>query len=90
LQKIRESEKEQILSDYQGRLGELVTGQVLRMDGRMVVGRYPAVVKGYMPPEEQMRGEILPNEHENCRDYQRHSRHCQGRRIIVSARIRTW
>lgn len=57
LQKIRESEKDQIISDYQGRLGELVTGQVLRMDGRMVVvdiGRG----QGYMPPEEQMRGEF--------------------------------
>lgn len=57
LQKIRESEKEQILSDYQDKVGALIMGQVLRMDGRMVVvdiGRG----QGYMPPEEQMRGEF--------------------------------
>ncbi|NCN03513.1 MAG: transcription termination/antitermination protein NusA [Candidatus Pacebacteria bacterium] len=57
LQKIRESEKDQILSDYQDKIGDLIMGQVLRMDGRMVVldiGRG----QGYMPPEEQMRGEF--------------------------------
>ncbi len=57
LQKIREAEKNQVLSDYTDKIGEIVTGQVLRMDGRMVVvdiGRG----QGYMPPEEQMRGEF--------------------------------
>lgn len=57
LQKIRESEKQQVISDYEDRIGEVVTAQVLRMDGRTVVfdiGRG----QGYMPPEEQMRGEF--------------------------------
>lgn len=57
LQKIRRSEKDQIISEYQGKVGELVTGQVLRMDGKAVildVGRG----QGWMPPEEQMRGEF--------------------------------
>jgi N utilization substance protein A len=57
LQKIRESEKEMILADYQDKIGEMVTAQVLRMEGRTVVldiGRG----QGYMPPEEQMRGEF--------------------------------
>ncbi len=57
LQKIRESEKEQILSEYQNKLGEIVTAMVLRMDGRKVVldiGKGQAL----MPPEEQMRGEF--------------------------------
>lgn len=57
LQKIRESEKNQVLADYSDKMGEIVTGQVLRMDGRMVVmdiGRG----QGFMPPEEQMRGEF--------------------------------
>ncbi len=57
LQKIRESEKEQILSEYQSKLGEIVTAMVLRMDGRKVVldiGKG----QGLMPPEEQMRGEF--------------------------------
>lgn len=57
LQKIRESEKDQIIADYSGKMGELLNAQVLRMDGRTVVmdiGRG----QGYMPPEEQMRGEF--------------------------------
>ena len=57
LQKIRESEKEQVLADFSQRIGEIVSGQVLRMDGRMVIidiGRG----QGVMPPEEQMRGEF--------------------------------
>lgn len=57
LQKIRESEKDQIIADYQDKVGQIISGTVLRMDGRMVVvdiGRGQA----YMPPEEQMRGEF--------------------------------
>lgn len=57
LQKIRESEKDQIISEYSAKIGEIVTAQILRMDGRTVVldiGRG----QGYMPPEEQMRGEF--------------------------------
>lgn len=57
LQRIRESEKDQILSDYTSKIGEIVSAQVLRMDGKTVVldvGRG----QGIMPPEEQMRGEF--------------------------------
>ncbi len=57
LQKIRESEKDQILADYSDKMGELIMAQILRMDGRTVIldiGRG----QGYMPPEEQMRGEF--------------------------------
>jgi N utilization substance protein A len=57
LQKIRESEKDQVISDFAQRVGEIVNGQVLRMDGKMVIidiGRG----QGIMPPEEQMRGEF--------------------------------
>jgi N utilization substance protein A len=57
LQKIRESERDQVLADYSDKMGEIITAQVLRMDGRTVVmdiGRG----QGYMPPEEQMRGEF--------------------------------
>lgn len=57
LQKIRESEKDQIISEYEDRTGEIITAQILRMDGRKVVldlGRG----QGIMPPEEQMRGEF--------------------------------
>ncbi len=57
LQKIRESEKDQVILEFSGRIGEIVTAQILRMDGRTVIldiGRG----QGYMPPEEQMRGEF--------------------------------
>ncbi len=57
LQKIRESEKDQVISDFQGRIGEIINAQILRMDGKMVIldlGRG----QGIMPPEEQMRGEF--------------------------------
>jgi len=57
LQKIRESEREQIISEYTSKIGEIVSAQILRMDGRTVVldiGRG----QGLMPPEEQMRGEF--------------------------------
>jgi N utilization substance protein A len=57
LQKIREAEKDSIISDYSGRIGEIISGMVLRMDGKNVIidiGRG----QGMMPPEEQMRGEF--------------------------------
>lgn len=57
LQKIRESEKDKVISDFAEKTGEIVTAQILRMDGRAVIldiGRG----QGYMPPEEQMRGEF--------------------------------
>lgn len=57
LQKIRESEKNQIIADFSGRVGEIVSGQILRMSRGTVIidlGRG----QGFMPPEEQMRGEF--------------------------------
>lgn len=57
LQKIRESEKDKVIADFQEKVGEIVNAQILRMDGRAVIldiGRG----QGYMPPEEQMRGEF--------------------------------
>lgn len=57
LQKIRESEKDKVIEEFADKIGEIVTAQILRMDGRAVIldiGRG----QGYMPPEEQMRGEF--------------------------------
>ena len=57
LQKVREAEREHILAEYQEKIGQIVTAQVLRMDrGRVILdlGRG----QGIMPPEEQMRGEF--------------------------------
>lgn len=62
LQKIRETEKDQIIAEYQTKIGEIVTAQILRMDGRTVVLDIDNAGKsrgqGFMPPEEQMRGEF--------------------------------
>lgn len=88
LQKIRESEKDQIIADFSSRLGEIVTAQILRMDGKTVVldlGRG----QGYMPPEEQMRGEFYRMNTRitvyisDIRDTHR------GRRVIVSRADKT-
>lgn len=56
LQKIREKEKEAILSDYRVRVGTIVNGMVLRFAGPTVIvdiGKTEAV----MPPSEQIPGE---------------------------------
>jgi N utilization substance protein A len=61
LQRMRDTERDQIIADYQDQIGTMITGQVLRMEGRNVlmdIGRGNAS----MPPREQMRGEFYkPN-----------------------------
>lgn len=52
LQRIREAEKQAVLSDFAGKVGSIVPGMVLRFDGPNVmidIGRTQAV----MPPSEQ-------------------------------------
>ncbi len=56
LQRIREAEKQAILTDFSAKVGSIVSGMVLRFDGPNVIvdiGRAQAV----MPPQEQ-----IPNE----------------------------
>ncbi|MBI4130748.1 transcription termination factor NusA [Candidatus Roizmanbacteria bacterium] len=56
LQKIREAEKNAILSDYASRVGTIVSGMILRFDGPAIIvdiGR----AQGVMPPPEQVRTE---------------------------------
>ncbi len=57
LQKIREAEKDAILDEYQGKVDQLVSGMILRFDGKDIVcdiGRG----QGTMPLEEQVRVEL--------------------------------
>lgn len=57
LQRVREAEKDAIISEYVDRVGAITSGMVLRFDGKNVIvdiGRG----QGFMPPEEQMRGEF--------------------------------
>ncbi|HLD24965.1 MAG TPA: transcription termination factor NusA [Patescibacteria group bacterium] len=52
LQRIREAEKQAVLSDFQGKIGSIVPGMILRFDGPNVIvdiGRTQSV----MPPQEQ-------------------------------------
>lgn len=54
LQRIREAEKNAILSDYATRVGSIINGMILRFDGPNIIvdiGR----AQGIMPPPEQVR-----------------------------------
>ncbi len=56
LQRIREAEKQAVLADYQTKVGNIISGMVLRFDGPNIVidiGRAQAV----MPTQEQSAGE---------------------------------
>lgn len=56
LQRIREAEKQAILTDYSAKVGSIVSGMVLRFDGPNIIvdiGRAQAV----MPPNEQIPSE---------------------------------
>ncbi len=57
LQKIRQSEKEEILEELRKKVGEIVSGKVFKMKGRTVIFLLNRG-QGEMPPEEQMRGEF--------------------------------
>jgi N utilization substance protein A len=57
LQRVREAEKDAIIEEYTDKVGTMMTGMVLRFDGKNVIfdiGRG----QGFMPPEDQMRGEF--------------------------------
>jgi len=59
VQRIREEERERVYDEFSQRIGEVVTGEVLRKDARNVfigLGRVEAI----LPPHEQIPGE-------NCR-----------------------
>lgn len=87
LQKIRESEKEQILSEFSGKMGDIISGQVLRMQARAVLvdlGRG----QGFMPPEEQMRGEFY-RVNSRITVYLKEIRDTYRGRVIVVSRAAT-
>lgn len=83
LQEIRRSEKERIIADYQEKIGDVITAQVLRMDRGTVVmdiGRG----QGYMPPREQMRGEYYRKNQRLAVLVKEISDDFHGRSVIVS------
>lgn len=56
LQKIREAEKEAIIQDYQDKVGNLVSGMILRWDGKNIIADIGRG-QGLLPPQEQVRSE---------------------------------
>lgn len=57
-QKIREAEKGVVMGEFEGRVGSLISGTILRFDGasvRVDLGK----TEGYMPPEERIPTERL-------------------------------
>lgn len=57
LQRVREAEKTAIIDEYRDRVNSMITGMVLRFDGKNVIfdiGRG----QGFMPPEDQVRSEF--------------------------------
>ena len=57
LQKIREAERESVLEEFQSRQGELVSGIIQRVEGRVVFVDLGKTL-GIMPKEEQVAGEF--------------------------------
>ena len=62
LQKIREAEKDAVIAEYRGRVGEIINGMVLRLDGPNIIvdlsgGQSVNRGQGLMPAEEQVRSE---------------------------------
>jgi len=57
LQKIREAERESVLEEFQSRQGELVSGVIQRVEGRVVFVDLGKTL-GIMPKEEQVPGEF--------------------------------
>ncbi len=56
LQKVREAEKSAVIDDYQGKIGSVVVGTIIRQDGQRVIvdiGR----TYGILPRSEQIRDE---------------------------------
>lgn len=86
LQRVREAEKDAIIFEYQDRVNSMITGMVLRFDGKNVIfdiGRG----QGYMPPEEQIRGEFYKM-NQRMAIYIRDIRETmRGKTIIVSRAV---
>jgi len=84
LQKIREAEKEAIISQFKARVGTLVNGVVLRVDGsKATVGISRA--EAWMPREEQVRGEqYRPSQ--RLVFYLKEIKEIEGRKQIIVSR----
>jgi transcription termination/antitermination protein NusA len=87
LQRIRESEKTAILTEYEKKIGTVVNGMVQRIEGPVVhidIGK----AEGIMPPSEQTDGEIY-RQNQRLKFYIKEIREgTRGSEIIVSRAAR--
>ena len=84
LQKIREAEKEVLISQFKNRIGTLVTGVVLRVEGPQVIvslGKAEAI----MPKEERVRNEHYHSS-QRLAFYLKEIRKEEERRVIIVSR----
>ncbi len=83
LQRIRESEKSAVLTEYEKKVGTVVNGMVQRIEGPVVhvdIGK----AEGIMPPSEQVEGEIY-RQNQRLKFYIKEIREGnRGSEIIVS------
>ena len=58
-QQIRDAERQKIMDTYRGRIGTMVSGEVLRLEGRNVIVSLGKQTEAVLPPREQISRERL-------------------------------
>ena len=58
-QQIRDAERQKILDTYKGRIGTMISGEVLRLEGRNVIVSLGKQTEAVIPPREQISHERL-------------------------------
>ncbi|MBR3668826.1 MAG: transcription termination factor NusA [Fibrobacter sp.] len=58
-QHIRDAERQKIMDTYRGRIGTMVSGEVLRLEGRNVIVSLGKQTEAVLPPREQISRERL-------------------------------
>jgi N utilization substance protein A len=58
-QQIRDAERQKILETYKGRIGSMISGEVLRLEGRNVIVSLGKQTEAVIPPREQISHERL-------------------------------
>lgn len=58
-QSIRDAERQKIIDTYRGRIGSMISGEVLRLEGRNVIVSLGKQTEAVIPPREQINHERL-------------------------------
>ena len=58
-QQIRDAERQKIMDTYRGRIGSMISGEVLRLEGRNVIVSLGKQTEAVIPPREQIGHERL-------------------------------